>query len=205
MIVLDVINRLKPFGIFSTSDLALMYPGIDKRRLFEWQAKGYIIKLRNGWYALPEFFSEDFSPWVIANLTHAPSYISLEAALSYYGIIPEGVFMTTSVTTNRPVRLEMASHTYSYSKIKPALFFGYGLLEAKKYKRKIKIADPEKSIVDFFYFRSEYNSPKAISELRFSNPFLNDSLNTERLFEYVERMKNKQLENRINILLTQAG
>ena len=58
MIVMDFIEKVKELGIFSITDIELLYPNIDKRRLFEWKKKGYIDKIRNGWYCLPEFFKE---------------------------------------------------------------------------------------------------------------------------------------------------
>ena len=201
MIVMDFIEKVKEFGIFSIVDVELLYPNIDKRRLFEWKNKGYIIKIRNGWYCLPEFFEESYSSWVIANLVHAPSYISLESALDYYGLIPEGVFMTTSVTTKRPLRLEMVGHNYSYSHIKKELFSGYQLLGADRYKRKIMVADFERTIVDFFYFRSNYKTIKEISGLRFNEPVLRENLNIDRLFHYLEEIGNIELEARVHKML----
>ena len=129
MIVMDFIEKVRQLGIFSVADIELLYPGIDKRRLFEWKKKGYIVMIRNEWYCLPEFLEEPYSSWIIANLVHMPSYISLESALDYYGLIPEGVFMTTSVTTKRPLSIEMVGHNYSYSFIKTELFSGYDLVE----------------------------------------------------------------------------
>ncbi len=201
MIILDFIERVKQLGIFSITDIELLYPNIDKRRLFEWKKKGYLVKIRNEWYCLPEFFEEPYSSWIIANLVHNPSYISLESALGYYGLIPEGVFMTTSVTTKRPLRIEMAGHNYSYSNIKTELYSGYHLVEASRYKRKIRIADIEKAIVDFFYFRSNYMTIKAISELRFNVPVLRDNLRIDRLFQYLEDFENKELEARVSKML----
>ncbi len=201
MIVMDFIEKVKQLGIFSISDIELLYPGIDKRRLFEWKIKGYIVKIRNEWYCLPEFLEEPYSSWIIANLVHTPSYISLESALNYYGLIPEGVFMTTSVTTKRPLRIEMAGHNYSYSYIKTGLFCGYHLVGAARYKRKIRIADFEKAIVDFFYFRSNYKTIKAISGLRFNEPILRENLKIDRLFQYLEDYKNKELEVRVRKML----
>lgn len=201
MIVMDFIDKVEPLGVFSIADIELLYPNIDKRRLFEWKKKGYIVKIRNEWYCLPEFFEETYSSWIIANLAHAPSYISLESALNYYGLIPEGVFLTTSVTTKRSLRTLMAGNNYSYSHIKTALFRGYRLLEADSYQRKIRIADFEKAIVDFFYFRSNYKTSKAISELRFNEPVLRENLNIDRLFQYLENFENKELEVRVNIML----
>ncbi|MEX0987360.1 MAG: hypothetical protein WD052_07785 [Bacteroidales bacterium] len=98
-----------------------------------------------------EFLNEPYSTWIIANLVHAPSYISLETALDHYDVIPEGVFMTTSVSTNRPLRITMTDHFYTYVSVKTTMFKGYQLLETDGYARKIKIAELEKAIMDFFY------------------------------------------------------
>ena len=49
MIIMDFIEKVKQLGIFSIADIEILYPDIDKRRLFEWKVKGYIIKIRNGW------------------------------------------------------------------------------------------------------------------------------------------------------------
>lgn len=201
MIVLDFIERMRQFGIFSIADVEILFPNLDKRRLFEWKEKGYIVKIRNEWYCLPEFLKDPFSSWIIANLVHSPSYISLESALNYYGLIPEGVYMTTSVTTKRPLRIKMAGQDYSYSCIRTGLFSGYNLVESANYNRKIRIADFEKAIVDFFYFRPGYNTIGKISELRFSEPVLRENLNTGKLFRYLHDFKNNELKSRVDKML----
>jgi predicted transcriptional regulator of viral defense system len=201
MIVFDFIEKMKPFGIFSVSDIEKMYPGLDKRRLFEWQSKGYILKLRNTWYCLPGFLDDPYSTWLTANLVHGPSYISLETALAYHDVIPEGVFMTTSVTTNRPLRLEIHGHTYSYSSLRNDLFTGYLLLETSMNKRKVRIANLEKAIVDFFYFRTEYATYASIKELRFSEPVLREYLDMARIENYLEAAQNKALADRVRIMM----
>ncbi len=201
MIILEFIDKVKQSGIFSVADIEILFPDLDKRRLFEWKEKGYIVKIRNEWYCLPEFLKEPYSTWIIANLIHSPSYISLESALNYYNLIPEGVYMTTSVTTKRPLRIETEGHNYSYSFIKTELYGGYNLIEAASYKRKIRIADFEKAIIDFFYFRSSYNTIKKISELRFDEPVLRENLNTDRLFRYLADFNNDELKSRVEKML----
>jgi len=201
MIVYDFIEKMKPFGIFSIADIQNVYPGLDKRRLFEWKSQGYIVKLRKEWYCLPSFLKEPYNTWLIANLVHAPSYISLETALAYYNVIPEGVFMTTSVTTNRPLRKEMAGHYYAYSSFKNDLFAGYILFETGLNNRKIRIADMEKTILDFFYFRTGYSTLRTIRELRFNVPVLRDELNIGRLYSYLDKVGNIALEKRIRKML----
>lgn len=201
MIVFEFIERMKPFGIFSVSDIENLYPGLDKRRLFEWQSKGYIFKLRKTWYCLPEFLDNPYNTWITANQVHAPSYISLETALAYHDVIPEGVFMTTSVTTNRPVRMEILGHTYTYSSLRNELFMGYMLLETSLNKRKVRIANLEKAIVDFFYFRAGYATHASIKGLRFSVPVLREHLDPDRLQNYLEAAKNKALSERVGKML----
>jgi len=201
MIVLDFLDKVKKIGVFSMADIEILFPAMDKRRLFEWKKKGYILKIRNEWYCLPEFLEEPYSSWIIANLVHNPSYISLESALNFYNLIPEGVYMTTSVTTKRPIRMAMAGHNYSYSSIRTELFYGYNLIEVTRYKRKIRIADFEKTILDFLYFRSRYNTIRTISELRFNEPVLRENLNTDRLFRYLDDFNNDELKSRVNKML----
>ncbi len=188
-------------GIFSIGELELLYPGLDKRRLYEWQLKNYIIKLRNGWYCLPEFLRENYSSWIIANRVHEPSYLSLESALSFHGIIPEGVYMTTSLTTNRTIRLSMAGSSYSYSSIRNDLFFGYELIETAYHHRKIRMAEPVKALIDFFYLHPEYNTEQEILQLRLNGPALSEVILVEKLRLYLSRYQNLKLEKRISTML----
>jgi len=201
MILLEFLERVKAMGIFSIGELELLYPGLDKRRLYEWQEKNYIIKLRNGWYCLPEFLRENYSSWIIANRVHEPSYISLESALSYHGIIPEGVYMTTSLTTNRTIRLSMAGSSYSYSSIKNDLFFAYELIETAYHHRKIRMAEPVKALIDFFYLHPEYNTEQEILQLRLNGPALSEVILVEKLRLYLSHYQNLKLEKRINTML----
>ena len=201
MILFEFLDRVKPMGIFSIGELELLYPGLDKRRLYEWQLKNYIIKLRNGWYCLPEFLRENYSSWIIANRVHEPSYLSLESALSFHGIIPEGVYMTTSLTTNRTIRLSMAGSSYSYSSIRNDLFFGYELIETAYHHRKIRMAEPVKALIDFFYLHPEYNTEQEILQLRLNGPALSEVILVEKLRLYLSRYQNLKLEKRISTML----
>ena len=46
---------------------------------------------------------------MVANKIYSPSYISLETALSYYGLIPESVYALTSVSTRKTISFNKAS------------------------------------------------------------------------------------------------
>ena len=62
---------------------------------------GEIIRVKKGIYNLsPEYGGEIHYP-LLANLIYGPSYVSLEYALSYWGLIPERVEIITSITNKR--------------------------------------------------------------------------------------------------------
>jgi predicted transcriptional regulator of viral defense system len=105
------------------------------------------VKLRNGFYTLKD---NQASLYTIANRLYRPSYISLESALSFYGIIPETVYSTTSVSTKATREFESELGIFSYQKIKKPAFIGYQLKDV--YGEKVLMADPEKALADYLYF-----------------------------------------------------
>ncbi len=192
---LDFHQALKPYVVFSLKDVEKLYPSFDRRRLVEWQEKGYIIKIKNGHYCFSELDKTESLLYAVANKIYKPSYVSLESALGYYGFIPEGVFICTSVTSKNRRNYENALGTFLYQEIKPALFFGYTLIE--KDNASFKIAEPEKALLDFFYLRK----PKDIEEikaLRLNIPLIHERLDFEKLSAYQSLIDNKKLDQRIN-------
>ncbi len=177
------------------------FPGMDKNNLSRWVREGKLIKLRNGFYSFPEYMNDSGSQMYIANRIYKPSYISLHTALSFYGIIPEGVLNITSVTTLKTVEFKNRFGTFSYKTIQPRLLFGY---RQKPYLRDMTflLAEPEKAILDFLYIYSFYNSKEEIEELRFDPDIIRELVNPIKLLEYTERFNNKALTNRVKILMS---
>jgi predicted transcriptional regulator of viral defense system len=95
---------------------------MDKNNLSRWVKEGKLVRLRNGFYSFPEYLNESGSQMYIANRIYRPSYISLQTALSFYGIIPEAVTNVTSVTTLKTAEFENRFGTFSYKTIQPRLF-----------------------------------------------------------------------------------
>ncbi len=211
MLYIEFRNKLSEFGIFSTTDIKKYLPDFDRRRLSEWQDKGYIIKIRNSWYCFPEYTRNENSHLLTANLIHTPSYISLETALSWYQIVPEGAFSITSVTTNKPRHYKTPLGDYFYHTIKPSLYFGYTLLAfdvssgggsfgARINTRQIHIAIIEKTILDFLYLNSHYNTEDDIRELRFNPIILRDDLDKDKFYQYLDIFKSNALEKRVKLM-----
>ena len=77
-------------------------PASIKVQLSRWTKSGKLIKLRNNIYLLSENFRKvDIYEPHIASVLKKPSYISLEKAFEYHGLIPEAVYQVASVTSVR--------------------------------------------------------------------------------------------------------
>ena len=121
-------KALEQFPVFSVQDIRKQFNDFDNRRLVEWQEKGYIIKLRRGYYSFEEVEKGEAFRYYSANKLYSPSYISMESALSYYNLIPEGVFTTVSLCTRNTTSFSTPIGNFSYRNVKSPLFFGYRLL-----------------------------------------------------------------------------
>jgi predicted transcriptional regulator of viral defense system len=192
-------NRFVSLACFSTDQVFAAYPGFDRNNLGRWVKKGYLVRMRQGYYAFPDYREQKDFAWYFANRIYKPSYISLHTALSFYGIIPEAVIQITSVTTLKTAIFSNGFGEYSYKNVKDDLMFGYDLKEMEG-GRRIMFATPEKALIDLLYLYPFYNSEHEISELRLDESFMGEELNMERLLEYANRIGNKALSRRINIL-----
>lgn len=111
--------------------------------------KGIIIRVKKGLYVLGDRFrTRPYSKKLLANLVYGPSYISLEYALQYYGMIPERVEAVTSVTTGRSRRFMTPLGLFIYRNI-PVSAFHFGMTRIE-YDDKIAflMATPEKALCD---------------------------------------------------------
>ncbi len=184
----------------STNQIHAMFSGFNDNNLTRWVKKELLIKLRNGYYTFPEYLSEPSSSIYIANHIYRPSYISLHSALAFYGIIPEAVVQTTSVTSLKTVEFKNRFGTFSYKTIMPALMFGY---DQKPFinSMTILVAQPEKALIDLLYLYPLYNSADEIKALRLDEVLMHEIINPEKLNDYTERFKNKALINRVNLMI----
>lgn len=177
------------YSVFSVIDIKKRYPDFDSRRLVEWQKKGYLIKVKRGYYCFGERKKGGHFLYYTANKIYTPSYISLESALTYYNLIPEGIFIITSVTTKNTANYDSSIGNFEYKHIKPNLFFGYKLLQEKNLT--IKIAEPEKVILDYFYMNMR-DTQEAIVDMRFNDVLARELINYDKLKQY-QKVINSQI------------
>lgn len=147
----------KKYVVFSFEDLCVFYPR-EKRSslrqyLSRWKKQGWIGSLRKGLYELTYPQGRDVPDLFMANKIYAPSYVSLETALSYYySIIPEVSMAVVSVTSRTTRRFKNAHGLFIYRSVQPEAFRGYVI--EKHGGLDVLIAEPEKALVDYLYFKT---------------------------------------------------
>ena len=187
--------------LFSTQDIKKKFPDFDFRRLVEWQQKDYLQKIVNRWYRFtnaPTVIDESYQ-WYVANRIYQPSYVSLESALSYYGLIPEAVYRVTSVSSLKTQHYETPVGTFDYRHLKPSLLFGYRLLSYQEFR--IRMAEPEKTLLDYLYLRPELNEPDDFTALRINQIALAECVDLEKLYRYLSLFNQKALMRRVETFL----
>ena len=149
---------------------------------------------------------------VNAGQIYRPSYISLHTALSFYGMIPEGVVSLTSISPLKTAFFENAFGQYIYYHVKPELFFGYKpmlLLQNHSVDNSSSmawmLALPEKALLDLLYLYPFYNTEQEMIDLRLDEEFMAEDLDLERLGIYLEKMRSKALDARVKLLQKSYG
>ncbi len=140
--------------VFSFDDLSLLFPKETRDNLrklmYRWKQKGWISPLKKGLYEFSYPERRDIPDLYIANRMYQPSYVSLETALSYHGIIPEVAMAVTSITTKPTRQYRNELGLFLYRTIRPKAFNGYYVEKIRGYD--VLIAEPEKSFIDYLYF-----------------------------------------------------
>lgn len=193
-------NSFSNYPVFSLQDMKKVLPNFSYRQLDRWEKKGYVKKIKRGFYCFnTQEFNQDFL-FYTANKIYHPSYISLEMALKFYGFIPEEVFQITSVSTRKTSAFKTPVGNFSYRHMKPSLFWGYRLVDFGK--QKILLAEPEKALLDYFYLHPNLKTPDDFLGMRINLDEFKNQIHTNKLRKYLESFNNKQLSKRTTTFLT---
>ena len=139
-------------------------------QLSRWVKTGRLLQLRRGLYALaPTWRKVEPHPFLIANRLRRGSYVSLQSALAYHGVIPEHVPMVTSVGPGRPGTVRTPLGAFQFNHLAGTLLFGYSRVEIAS-RQFAFVASPEKALLDLVHLTPGSDSSGFLQELRLQNP-----------------------------------
>lgn len=203
MKIAELRDQLKEFVVFSMNDIRKIEPKFYKSRLSEWQNKGYIRKIRRGYYSFSDQNLDEETLFLIANRLYSPSYVSFESALSYYGLIPEGVYSITSASTRKTAAFQTPLANFTYRHLKPPLHFGYRI--EKRNGQGYKIAEMEKAVLDYLYLHPKITDDADFREWRFNAEEFAAKADVIKIRRYAAEFKNRQLTRRLEKLLEKTN
>lgn len=110
---------------------------------------GELLPVRRGLYVPgPEADLSIPEPFLVANHLRGPSYVSLESALSYWGLIPERVFEISSATVKSSKNFVNPLGRFTYHRL-PTPYYSFGIKSVEIADQQIAmIASPEKALCD---------------------------------------------------------
>ncbi len=195
----DFEEKMKNNPVFTASEARSIF--FDQKSIVNqisfWIKKGYLEKIKDGLYVFSKTKNE-IDPIVFAKKIYDPSYLSLEFALNYYGIIPDIPGTYTSVTSRITKYFKNDFGNFTYQKVKKEFFTGY----ETQFKKGIpfNIATPEKALIDYIYLNKnritdDFNFWK---EMRLDEDF---KFKKNKIDFYKNLIKNKKVNKLIGGVL----
>ncbi|MCD6516134.1 MAG: type IV toxin-antitoxin system AbiEi family antitoxin domain-containing protein [Candidatus Aminicenantes bacterium] len=187
MKLIDVHKKLIELNVpvFHTSDAAAclnIEPAHASKLLARLASSGHIVHLSRGMWAfkekveilaLPEYLTKPF-----------PSYVSLQSALYYHGMISQIPSVTYAVSIGRTKKYKTPLGVVSIHHVNPSFFFGYQSIG----KDIAKIATPEKALIDYFYLSpARSHLFKALPELELPQKF-----SIKKAYKIIDMIKSKR-------------
>ena len=168
------------------------------------EKKGDIIRLKQGLYVPnPELSGKQLSLFMIGNNLCGPSYISLQSALRYYGLIPERVYTICSMTMKRSQMFYNDLARFEYVHVDKDVFPIGVRLETLDDGTAFLIATPEKALCDLIsnisHLNLRYKKETLVwleEDIRFDMDEL-FNFDTSILREYAKVGKKKNMINQI--------
>lgn len=168
--------------IFETKKVKTLYELLQRL-----EKEGVIQRIIKGRY---HFSLREYNDFELANFLVNPSYISLESALSFYGILSQFPYTVTSITPLKPRRITYQEKEYEFSHLESKYFFGFVK------KDNFLIAKPEKALLDELYFMAKKLRKVHVKDLNFE-PF--DKKKFEKLYKKYKFIPLRKLVEKLEI------
>lgn len=182
---MDLFKKNTSKKIFSLNDLKVLADengttiSVQLSRL---SRMGMVKNPVKGWYLNP-FNSPSMEE--LSMVLRAPSYLSMEYALSRHGILSQDVHTYTLVTTKLPHTYSSENDIFEYHQIKRSLYWGYAT------EGTVKVAEPEKALLDWIYIG--YSKNREINEdlmMSIIDDMYVEELEKSKLLEYSRSFDN---------------
>jgi len=182
--------QAKELSLLTLNDFSKLLNIDNRQTLYKKIArleKAQIVqKLIKGKY---QFLFLPANDYAIANFLYQPSYVSLESALSFYGIITGFPYQITSISVKPTKLVEVNQKEYVYSQIEKRLFWGY------EREKDFLLAEKEKAFLDYIYFGTKGLRNLSFDEMDFSE------INRDKLANYTSIINNQQVTKVVKSIL----
>lgn len=134
----------------TSSIIASLYPEVKTKsaKIAQLEKAGEIIRLRRNLFVVnPQETNLPLSSGLIANHLLAPSYVSMQTALRYYGLIPEAVYTIQSMTFKAAKEFNTPVGNFCYYHISREAY-PIGITQIKERNGVYIMATPEKALCD---------------------------------------------------------
>ena len=164
-----------------------------------------LTAIKKGLYVTGPSISETKAePFLLANYLYGPSYVSLETALSFHGLIPERVYEIASMTIKPAKRFTTPVGIFTYSRL-PLPYYAFGIQSVQiSGKSRALLASPEKALCDKILTTSGVlfrSSAEALSYLQEDLRIDEGKLQTLNLNQIKKWVKDAHKSSSIKILL----
>lgn len=119
----------------------------------------------------------------MANVLYGPSYVSLDSALNFYGILAQSPQEVISATTGLARKFDFGGKTFSYVHLDRKYYSDY------KKSGDFLIASPEKALIDAMFFVVLGRGSLSIEELNLQ------SIDKDKVKQMASKITNKAFKN----------
>jgi len=173
-------NEARVSDVILASDLATKYKlpvASVQKALLRLAGRGLVSRVAEGVYAnklVRDIAAADFIRALRPN-----SYVSLESALSHWGLSTQSPVALTCVTTGKPREYRVPEFAIRFRTITRNLYWGF--VEKQTRYTTYLIAEPEKALLDWVYLCLQGGIRPSLDEIEFK------SVSKTKLAEYASK------------------
>lgn len=178
-------------------------------KIYQLIKDGVLQSIKKGLYVVGPKLNRNGGPepFLLANHILGPSYVSVETALSYHGLIPERVYEIASMTTKAPRKFKTPLGNFTYTRL-PLPYYAFGIRSEKLADNQYAmVASPEKALCDKIITTSGLllRSKKAAKEFLLENMRMDEEvlkqLNIKEMATWIKgSLKEESLSMVVNAI-----